>query len=49
MLPAEFRAVAQSWIRTTRSFCRAATIYGGTSEIQKDIESLRLLGLTRSA
>ncbi|MCW2887270.1 MAG: putative acyl-CoA dehydrogenase [Streptosporangiaceae bacterium] len=37
-----------SW-RREWAYSRAATIYGGTSEIQKDIVSLRLLGLPRSA
>jgi alkylation response protein AidB-like acyl-CoA dehydrogenase len=31
------------------AYSRAATIYGGTSEIQKDIVATRLLGLPRSA
>jgi alkylation response protein AidB-like acyl-CoA dehydrogenase len=31
------------------AYSRAATIYGGTSEIQKDIVASRLLGLPRSA
>jgi alkylation response protein AidB-like acyl-CoA dehydrogenase len=38
---------AASW-RREWAYSRAATIYGGTSEIQKDIVSLRLLGLPRS-
>jgi alkylation response protein AidB-like acyl-CoA dehydrogenase len=37
-----------SW-RREWAYSRAATIYGGTSEIQKDIVSQRLLGLPRSA
>jgi alkylation response protein AidB-like acyl-CoA dehydrogenase len=37
-----------SW-RREWAYSRAATIYGGTSEIQNDIVSLRLLGLPRSA
>jgi alkylation response protein AidB-like acyl-CoA dehydrogenase len=37
---------AASW-RREWAYSRAATIYGGTSEIQKDIVSLRLLGLPR--
>jgi alkylation response protein AidB-like acyl-CoA dehydrogenase len=37
---------AASW-RREWSYSRAATIYGGTSEIQKDIVSHRLLGLPR--
>jgi alkylation response protein AidB-like acyl-CoA dehydrogenase len=37
---------AAAW-RREWAYSRAATIYGGTSEIQKDIVSLRLLGLTR--
>jgi alkylation response protein AidB-like acyl-CoA dehydrogenase len=39
---------AAAW-RREWAYSRAATIYGGTSEIQKDIVSLRLLGLPRSA
>jgi alkylation response protein AidB-like acyl-CoA dehydrogenase len=33
--------------RSEWAYSRAATIYGGTSEIQKDIVSWRLLGLPR--
>jgi len=39
---------AAAW-RREWAYSRAATIYGGTSEIQKDIVSLRVLGLPRSA
>jgi alkylation response protein AidB-like acyl-CoA dehydrogenase len=39
---------AAAW-RREWAYSRAATIYGGTSEIQKDIVSLRLLGLPRGA
>ena len=39
---------AAAW-RREWAYSRAATIYGGTSEIQRDIVSLRLLGLPRSA
>ena len=39
---------SQSW-RREWAYSRAATIYGGTSEIQKDIVATRLLGLPRSA
>jgi alkylation response protein AidB-like acyl-CoA dehydrogenase len=39
---------AAAW-RREWAYSRAATIYGGTSEIQKDIVSQRLLGLPRSA
>ena len=39
---------AAAW-RREWAYSRAATIYGGTSEIQKDIVSLRLLGLPRVA
>jgi alkylation response protein AidB-like acyl-CoA dehydrogenase len=38
----------QSW-RREWAYSRAATVYGGTSEIQKDIVASRLLGLPRSA
>jgi alkylation response protein AidB-like acyl-CoA dehydrogenase len=38
------RAWRREW-----AYSRAATIYGGTSEIQKDIIATRLLGLPRSA
>ena len=38
------RAWRREW-----AYSRAATIYGGTSEIQKDIVATRLLGLPRSA
>jgi alkylation response protein AidB-like acyl-CoA dehydrogenase len=38
----------QAW-RREWAYSRAATIYGGTSEIQKDIVASRLLGLPRSA
>jgi alkylation response protein AidB-like acyl-CoA dehydrogenase len=41
-------ADAESW-RREWAYSRAATIYGGTSEIQKDIVSLRLLDLPRGA
>jgi alkylation response protein AidB-like acyl-CoA dehydrogenase len=37
-------AEAITW-RGEWAYSRAATIYGGTSEIQKDIVSMRLLGL----
>ena len=36
----------RSW-RREWAYSRAATIYGGTSEIQKDIVASRLLGLPR--
>jgi alkylation response protein AidB-like acyl-CoA dehydrogenase len=39
---------ARAW-RREWAYSRAATIYGGTSEIQKDIIATRLLGLPRSA
>jgi len=39
---------AAAW-RREWAYSRAATIYGGTSEIQNDIVSLRLLGLPRGA
>jgi alkylation response protein AidB-like acyl-CoA dehydrogenase len=39
---------AAAW-RREWAYSRAATIYGGTTEIQKDIVSLRLLGLPRGA
>jgi alkylation response protein AidB-like acyl-CoA dehydrogenase len=39
---------SQAW-RREWAYSRAATIYGGTSEIQKDIVASRLLGLPRSA
>jgi alkylation response protein AidB-like acyl-CoA dehydrogenase len=39
---------AAAW-RREWAYSRAATIYGGTTEIQKDIVSLRLLGLPRDA
>jgi alkylation response protein AidB-like acyl-CoA dehydrogenase len=39
---------AEMW-RSEWAYSRAATIYGGTSEIQKDIVSSRLLGLPRGA
>jgi alkylation response protein AidB-like acyl-CoA dehydrogenase len=39
---------ARAW-RREWAYSRAATIYGGTSEIQKDIVASRLLGLARSA
>jgi alkylation response protein AidB-like acyl-CoA dehydrogenase len=39
---------ARAW-RREWAYSRAATIYGGTSEIQKDIVASRLLGLPRSA
>ncbi len=39
---------AQSW-RREWAYARAATIYGGTSEIQRDIVATHLLGLPRSA
>jgi alkylation response protein AidB-like acyl-CoA dehydrogenase len=38
----------RSW-RREWAYSRAATIYGGTSEIQKDIVASRLLGLPRTA
>jgi len=38
----------RSW-RREWAYSRAASIYGGTSEIQKDIVAARLLGLPRSA
>lgn len=38
----------KAW-RREWAYSRAATIYGGTSEIQKDIVASRLLGLPRSA
>jgi alkylation response protein AidB-like acyl-CoA dehydrogenase len=38
------RAWRREW-----AYSRAATIYGGTSEIQKDIVATRILGLPRSA
>ena len=41
-------ARSRSW-RREWAYSRAATIYGGTSEIQKDIVASRLLGLPRSA
>jgi alkylation response protein AidB-like acyl-CoA dehydrogenase len=41
-------AAGAAW-RREWAYSRAATIYGGTSEIQKDIVSQRLLGLPRSA
>jgi alkylation response protein AidB-like acyl-CoA dehydrogenase len=41
-------AVGRYW-RREWAYSRAATIYGGTSEIQKDIVASRLLGLPRSA
>jgi alkylation response protein AidB-like acyl-CoA dehydrogenase len=41
-------ARGKSW-RREWAYSRAATIYGGTSEIQKDIVASRLLGLPRSA
>jgi alkylation response protein AidB-like acyl-CoA dehydrogenase len=41
-------ARGQAW-RREWAYSRAATIYGGTSEIQKDIVASRLLGLPRSA
>jgi alkylation response protein AidB-like acyl-CoA dehydrogenase len=40
---------AGQWWRREWAYSRAATIYGGTSEIQKDIVATRLLGLPRSA
>jgi alkylation response protein AidB-like acyl-CoA dehydrogenase len=39
---------SQAW-RREWAYSRAATIYGGTSEIQKDIVASRLLGLPRTA
>ncbi|WP_330254995.1 acyl-CoA dehydrogenase family protein [Nocardia sp. NBC_00565] len=39
---------ARTW-RREWAYSRAASIYGGTSEIQKDIVASRLLGLPRSA
>jgi alkylation response protein AidB-like acyl-CoA dehydrogenase len=39
---------SRAW-RREWAYSRAATIYGGTSEIQKDIVASRLLGLPRSA
>jgi alkylation response protein AidB-like acyl-CoA dehydrogenase len=39
---------ASAW-RREWAYSRAATIYGGTTEIQKDIIATRLLGLPRSA
>jgi alkylation response protein AidB-like acyl-CoA dehydrogenase len=41
-------ARSRAW-RREWAYSRAATIYGGTSEIQKDIVASRLLGLPRSA
>jgi len=41
---AQGRAWRREW-----AYSRAATIYGGTSEIQKDIVASRLLGLPRNA
>jgi alkylation response protein AidB-like acyl-CoA dehydrogenase len=41
-------AAGGSW-RREWAYSRAATIYGGTSEIQKDIVASRVLGLPRSA
>jgi alkylation response protein AidB-like acyl-CoA dehydrogenase len=41
-------ARSRAW-RREWAYSRAATIYGGTSEIQKDIVATRLLGLPRSA
>jgi alkylation response protein AidB-like acyl-CoA dehydrogenase len=40
---------ASTWWRREWAYSRAATIYGGTTEIQKDIVSTRLLGLPRGA
>ena len=39
---------ARAW-RREWAYSRAATIYGGTSEIQKDIVATRILGLPRIA
>jgi alkylation response protein AidB-like acyl-CoA dehydrogenase len=47
-LEASDSPAAAAW-RREWAYSRAATIYGGTSEIQKDIVSLRLLGLPRRA
>jgi alkylation response protein AidB-like acyl-CoA dehydrogenase len=44
----EDTARSRAW-RREWAYSRAATIYGGTSEIQKDIVASRLLGLPRSA
>jgi alkylation response protein AidB-like acyl-CoA dehydrogenase len=41
-------ARSQAW-RREWAYSRAATIYGGTTEIQKDIVASRVLGLPRSA
>jgi alkylation response protein AidB-like acyl-CoA dehydrogenase len=43
----EDTARSRAW-RREWAYSRAATIYGGTSEIQKDIVASRLLGLPRS-
>ena len=44
------RQRAQSSVAPGRgAYSRAATIYGGTSEIQKDIVGLAAVGLPRSA
>jgi alkylation response protein AidB-like acyl-CoA dehydrogenase len=44
----EDTARSRAW-RREWAYSRAATIYGGTSEIQKDIVASRLLGLPRGA
>jgi alkylation response protein AidB-like acyl-CoA dehydrogenase len=52
LLPGAIETDDTAWGRSWRrewAYSRAATIYGGTSEIQKDIVASRLLGLPRSA
>jgi alkylation response protein AidB-like acyl-CoA dehydrogenase len=48
VIETEDTARSRAW-RREWAYSRAATIYGGTSEIQKDIVASRLLGLPRSA